>query len=127
MIFEKSPEALTNDFVNNLYKKHDLANPKSKDELIKVALISDIHISFDYTIGASNDCGRPLCCRSDSGINSDPNKNAKKWGDYNCDIPLRTLENLLDYIDSDIKPDAVMWGGDSIPHNVDSLQIDNSV
>lgn len=86
-ISEKVPEATSNDFVNNLYKKHDLANPKSKDELIKIALISDIHMDFDYTIGANSDCGRPLCCRSDSGINPNPDQNAKKWGDFSCDIP----------------------------------------
>jgi sphingomyelin phosphodiesterase len=126
-IDEKTFEAQQNDFINNLYKEHDLANPRPKDELIKIALISDLHLSFDYTIGADTDCGKPLCCRSDSGINKNADKNAKKWGDYNCDLPVHTLENLFDFVNSDIKPDAVMWGGDSIPHNLDSLQIDNSV
>jgi len=126
-IYEKTLEAQDNDFINNLYKEHDLANPRPKDELIKIALISDLHLSFDYTIGADTDCGKPLCCRSDSGINKNADKNAKKWGDYNCDLPVHTLENLFDFVNSDIKPDAVMWGGDSIPHNLDSLQIDNSV
>lgn len=123
----KIPDAMSNDFVNNLYKERDLANPKPKDQLIKVALISDFHTSFDYTEGKDVDCGKPLCCRSDSGVNEDPDKNAKKWGDYSCDPPVRTVENLLEYIASDIKPDAVMWGGDSIPHNLDTLILETSV
>jgi hypothetical protein len=60
-------------------------------------------------------------------VNADPGNNAGKWGNYACDIPVRTLESLIEYVNSDIKPDAVLWGGDSIPHNLDSLQIGSSV
>lgn len=34
---------------------------------------------------------------------------------------------MLEYISSEIKPDAVFWGGDSVPHNVDSLDFDSNV
>jgi len=32
--------------------------------------------------GADNDCGKPLCCRSDSGIAPSNERRAGKWGDY---------------------------------------------
>lgn len=37
------------------------------------------------------------------------------------------LDSMLDHIKNVIKPDLVMWGGDSIPHNVDSLTIETNI
>lgn len=34
---------------------------------------------------------------------------------------------MLEYIAEDLKPDVVFWGGDSVPHNVDSLNFDSNV
>jgi hypothetical protein len=34
---------------------------------------------------------------------------------------------MLEYISQEIKPDAVFWGGDSVPHNVDSLDFASNV
>jgi len=90
-------------------------------------MISDIHISYDYVIGANNDCGNPLCCRSDSGMGKDAATRAGKWGDYKCDIPARTLESMLGYIKDEIKPDTVFWGGDSVPHNIETLTLESNV
>lgn len=89
--------------------------------------MSDLHVDFDYQEGMSNDCGKPLCCRSDSGLPEDPKNAAGKWGDKNCDLNQRTLHNMLSFIKDGIKPDAVFWGGDSIPHNVESLTFDDNV
>lgn len=122
---EKSEEAASNNFINQLYVDHDLKNPSKTP--IKVALISDLHLDFDYTPGMSSNCGRPLCCRSESGIPDDPKFAAGKWGNYNCDVPERTVSSMLDFVASDLKPDAVFWLGDSIPHNVDSLNLDSNI
>jgi len=89
--------------------------------------MSDLHLDYDYTQGASNDCGKPLCCRSDSGKTDDPSKMAGKWGDYKCDLNKPTFDTLLAYIKDEISPDAVLWGGDSIPHNIDSLTFATNV
>jgi len=43
-------------------------------------------MDFDYTPGMSNDCGKPLCCRSDSGLPQMNGGAAGKWGDYKCDL-----------------------------------------
>lgn len=84
-------------------------------------------MDFDYTEGMSNDCGKPLCCRSDSGLPQMNGQAAQKWGDYKCDLNQLTLNNMLEYISQDLKPDAILWGGDSVPHNVDSLNFDSNV
>eukprot|EP00356_Strombidium_inclinatum_P002021 CAMPEP_0170479920 /NCGR_PEP_ID=MMETSP0208-20121228/958_1 /TAXON_ID=197538 /ORGANISM="Strombidium inclinatum, Strain S3" /LENGTH=501 /DNA_ID=CAMNT_0010752381 /DNA_START=547 /DNA_END=2052 /DNA_ORIENTATION=- len=121
LLQKKPAEALTNDYVNKLY-----ASPSGK-EPIKVALISDLHTDFDYVPGKSNNCGRPLCCRSDSGAPKDASEVAGKWGDFACDIPPWTLDNMVDFVNNTISPDAVLWLGDSIPHNVESLTLENNV
>jgi hypothetical protein len=92
----KSKEAQSNDFVNKLYADHKQNFGKKK--LIKVALMSDIHIDYDYTPGADNDCGMPLCCRSDSGLAPTKERAAGKWGDYRCDMNSLTLASMFDYI-----------------------------
>lgn len=94
---------------------------------MKFAFISDLHIDYDYVVGADNDCGKPLCCRSDSGIAPSEERSAGKWGDYSCDLNVNTLNSLLSHIKDEIKPDFVLWAGDSIPHNLDSLTFDSNV
>lgn len=89
--------------------------------------MSDLHLDYDYTEGTSNVCGAPLCCRSDSGPAKSNDTRAGKWGDYNCDIPVRTMNSLLSMIKDEIKPDVVFWGGDSVPHNIESLTFDTNV
>lgn len=90
-------------------------------------MIADLHVDFDYQEGMSNDCGKPLCCRSDSGKPKSPETTSGKWGDYNCDLSEKTLKNMMSFIKDGIKPDAVFWGGDSIPHNIESQSYDDDV
>lgn len=89
--------------------------------------MSDLHLDYDYTPGMDADCGKPLCCRSDSGFPTNDKNRAGKWGDYRCDTNTLTLGSMWKFINDDIKPDFVMWGGDSIPHNVDSLTLESNV
>ena len=89
--------------------------------------MSDLHLDYDYTPGMSNMCGKPLCCRSDSGLPSNINETAGLWGDRRCDTPLKTLNSMLKFIREDVKPDLIFWGGDSIPHNLDSLNLETNV
>jgi sphingomyelin phosphodiesterase len=42
---------------------------------------------------------------------------AREWGEYTCDLPEKTVDNLLDYIINEVKPDIVFWTGDNSPHN----------
>ena len=123
---QKIPEAKTNDFQNKMYKEKDLAHPRPKDELIKLALVSDFHVDYQYTVGKNSQCGKPLCCRGDSGVSPNPEDNALKWGMFACDIPVITLESMMEFVKDTIKPDAILWGGDTIPHDVDTLETETS-
>ena len=75
----------------------------------------------------SNDCGRPVCCRSDSGLPKTPEQAAGKWGDFQCDLNEPMLMSLLAHLRDEVKPDAVFWVGDSIPHNVETLNFESNV
>lgn len=35
-----------------------------------------------------------------------------------CDLPVITFEDMIKFIKSDIKPDAVFWTGDIVPHDL---------
>ena len=69
-----------------------------------------------YTEGLTTDCGEPLCCRP-------PNKPvspaAGPWGDYLCDVPLATLNDLFEHLNrSKDQFDWIYWTGDLPAHNV---------
>ena len=87
-LYNKPALAATNDYVNSLYRENEyLQKPRTTNkDYIKIALISDLHMDFDYTPGMSNDCGKPLCCRSDSGLPQMNGQAAGKWGDFKCDL-----------------------------------------
>lgn len=82
---KKGEVAKKNDFVNSLYETNSKHFYEEGRKPIKLALISDLHIDYDYTPGFDNDCGKPLCCRKDSGIAPTPERAAGYWGDFNCD------------------------------------------
>lgn len=113
----KSEAAKSNNFVNNLYAQMKV----ERANLVKVVLMSDLHVDYSYTPGAKIECGKPLCCRTDSGMAQAGERAAGIWGDYGCDLSPTLLTSMLQYINQEIKPSAVLWGGDSVPHNLDSL------
>ena len=76
-------------------------------------MITDLHVDYNYHPGASNVCAKDVCCRFDSGQARTPETKALKWGDYKCDLPSYTLDNMLDFINRLVRPDVVFWGGDS--------------
>lgn len=58
-----------------------------REDLLKFALITDLHIEYAYTAGVSNDCGVFSCCRPDSGPPKSAQETSGKWGDRRCDLP----------------------------------------
>ena len=72
-------------------------------------------------------CGLPLCCRKTSGAPKSKETTSGKWGDYQCDLNPLTLQNLVEFVSEEIKPDAVLWGGDSIPHDVAAQTFDEVI
>ncbi|CAG2108614.1 unnamed protein product [Medioppia subpectinata] len=92
---------------------------KSSSPKLKVLHLSDTHIDPMYAEGGDAVCGEPLCCRNASS-DVRPQNRAGFWGDYrDCDIPLRTLEETLRFIDNTHQDiDYVIWTGDIPPHDV---------
>lgn len=98
----KSEVAKQNDFINKLYDQNRNDFSKPGRETIKIAMMSDLHIDYQYTIGNDNDCGKPLCCRVDSGLAPTKERAAGKWGDYRCDLNEITMKNMLEFINDEI-------------------------
>lgn len=85
--------------------------------------ITDIHTDLRYEPGSPTTCliGDTIgtrCCHKDNILTKPFHNKASVWGDYNCDMPLSTVEAIFKYISSKIKPDIVIWGGDSPGHHV---------
>jgi hypothetical protein len=118
---EKPASLKNNDFVDNLYAKI-AADPNPRPTKRSIQL-SDPHIDFYYLEGAPSQCDYPICCR-DNGpdMTTLPGSTpAGKWGDFNCDIPQITLENMWKFIGENqdsLKTDFITWVGDNSAHNV---------
>ncbi|GCC38205.1 hypothetical protein chiPu_0016717, partial [Chiloscyllium punctatum] len=92
--------------------------PLPGSPVTRVLFLTDIHWDKDYIPGSNPDCRDPLCCRKGSGLPPGHRKGAGKWGEYSkCDLPLHTIENLLQHL----QPghfDLVYWTGDIPAHDV---------
>ncbi|KAM3836575.1 sphingomyelin phosphodiesterase [Vipera latastei] len=81
----------------------------------RLLFLTDLHWDQQYTPGSDPNCKDPLCCRG--GRPQGPG--AGYWGSYSkCDLPLHTLENLLQHLASAGPYDAAYWTGDIPAHNV---------
>ncbi|XP_078393279.1 sphingomyelin phosphodiesterase [Cetorhinus maximus] len=92
--------------------------PQPGAPITRVLFLTDIHWDKDYIPGSNPDCRDPLCCRKGSGLPPKHRKGAGKWGEYSkCDLPLSTIENMLQHLQSR-HFDLVYWTGDIPAHNV---------
>ena len=116
-ILANKPSSIADDnYINNLYS--EIKNDPSIRPTLKVVHMSDPHIDNEYAIGSNWMCGSAgLCCRKENGFPTDPYLQAKKWGGYQCDIPVRTLQSMLDHVKDEVKPDIMFWTGDNSPHD----------
>ncbi|CAD8138159.1 unnamed protein product [Paramecium octaurelia] len=85
------------------------------NEDYKVVQYSDLHVDTEYTVGADAFCGNYNCCRMENSIPKDSSKGAQYWGTLaSCDLPFRTVQNLLEFTKEKIKPDFILWTGDNV-------------
>ncbi|CAL8279210.1 unnamed protein product [Arctogadus glacialis] len=85
----------------------------------RVLFLTDIHWDQEYAAGSSADCKEPLCCRNESKAPVWHHREAGYWGTYSkCDLPLRTVKNLLEDVGRTGPWDWVYWTGDIPAHNV---------
>lgn len=93
--------------------------PKPGSPQSRVLFLTDIHWDQEYEAGTTADCKDPLCCRKDSRSPRWRRREAGYWGTYSkCDLPLRTVENLLENVAAAGPWDWVYWTGDIPAHNV---------
>jgi len=91
---------------------------------LKILHLTDLHIDFYYEAYSEAECGEPQCCRDKK---DKPKKEAGYWGAVAaCDLPLRTLEAMIEQISEEIKPDLVLWTGDNGSHDVWKLSNDTA-
>ncbi|XP_049272499.1 sphingomyelin phosphodiesterase [Rhipicephalus sanguineus] len=106
---------------------------QSRDEpgsSFRVLQLSDTHYDPEYIEGSLAACDEPLCCRPASGEVQNDTDRAGRWGDLrNCDLPFRTLDNMLVHIGSQgrqsggallffYEAEFAYWTGDLPPHDV---------
>jgi sphingomyelin phosphodiesterase len=85
--------------------------------VVRVMQITDVHHDPEYTVGLTNDCGEPVCCRPPDGPAASSADTAGFFGDYNCDVPWSVLEVLAATV-TQLNPDVLFLTGDDPPHNV---------
>lgn len=95
---------------------------------LKILHLSDMHIDVYYKENSESDCGKPMCCREEKNkSNKDINSPSGYWGSLaKCDLPLRTLSNMINNISEELKPDIILWTGDNGSHDVWNLAEDTA-
>jgi sphingomyelin phosphodiesterase len=93
-------------------------SPEPGSPVTGVLHITDIHYDPLYTPGLTHDCGEPLCCRPPNAQGNSSTA-AGYWGDYKCDLPYRTLLNLMEHLQKQGSMyEWVYWTGDMPAHSV---------
>lgn len=98
--------------MNNQYAGLNPSNPT-----YKIVHFADLHLDFEYLEGRKNECQKAICCRKVNGKTSKVGLRSGPLGAYNCDAPMSLIEAMGDYINTIIEPDAIVWTGDSVPHD----------
>lgn len=88
--------------------------------MIRAVHISDVHLDLQYEVGTNAKCDSLLCCRAEFGIAEPGQPAAGEWGsnEGKCDLPSKTFESMMEYVASQIQPDALFWTGDNSAHTV---------
>jgi len=65
----------------------------------KVLHLSDLHLDLSYTEGnLAENCGDVMCCTATAGQGGNGGSSARYWGEYTCDLPSWTAEEILRHI-----------------------------
>jgi hypothetical protein len=85
-----SPESSKmNNALNLIYS--NIRGATTPRKTIKAVHFSDPHVDTVYRIGADSKCNTYLCCRDENGYPTEPERKAKEWGSYLCDLPVQTF------------------------------------
>jgi sphingomyelin phosphodiesterase len=84
-----------------------------------VLQVADVHVDLEYAEGSNAFCNEPFCCRAENGMATNATDGALYWGTLSdCDIPFRTVEQMIQFVAENLNPDIVLWTGDNISHDV---------
>jgi len=96
--------------------------PEDPDETIselKVLQITDVHIDMSYLPGSPVNCGLPCCCMAETGLAGEGETSAGFWGDYQCDLPVNTFQEIVRHIaEVHTDLDYIIYTGDSPAHDI---------
>ncbi len=103
--------------MKNRPANHTTPPAPTRDRVIKVAHISDLHVDDQYAPGAPVSCTEPVCCRK--GVTAlNGSKPAGPWGAMGkCDLPIATFKRFISALNQDA-PQFVLWTGDNTPHDI---------
>lgn len=108
--------------------KHSRCEHHGRRKPLRFLQLSDLHIDFDYTVGAEADCCASstgcttftTCCVP-SQVNTTPKLPAPFWGTSlvgSCDLPYRTIESLFRHLNcTEEEFDFALLAGDYASHN----------
>jgi len=93
---------------------------ESNDKPLKILIMNDAHVDYEYQKGTIANCVGDLCCRNTTNTtHSGEPIMAGKWG-YSglCDLPPATLTSFLHEVIDVKQPDIIFWLGDNVDHNI---------
>uniref|UniRef100_A0A674JCA1 Sphingomyelin phosphodiesterase 1 n=1 Tax=Terrapene triunguis TaxID=2587831 RepID=A0A674JCA1_9SAUR len=84
----------------------------------RLLFLTDLHWDQAYAPGSDPACKDPLCCRG-GRAQGPSHAGAGYWGEYSkCDLPLHTIENLLQHLARGPPFQLAYWTGDLPAHDV---------
>lgn len=117
-IMATKPASLAgDDFIDKLYETIRNDPNRESRKTIKIVHFTDIHMDMYYRAGANKHCDNVICCRAEDGFPNDTNSQAGPLGTFGCDIPIDVVTRMGEYINKNVKPDIIFWGGDVTPHD----------
>ena len=93
---------------------------KSSANIGNILHISDIHLDTRYHTGSVDNCvlgGVGLGCCREYDIPKKPYGYASEWGNYNCDTPVKLVNETFKWIYDNIDIDAIIYTGDAVDHH----------
>ena len=107
-------------FILSVFSLIYLFLPVQSTSLGNILHISDIHLDTRYYVGGYDNCYLGSsglgCCRK-YDIPKSPYGYANEWGNYNCDTPVKLLNESLQWITNNIPIDKIIYTGDSVDHH----------
>lgn len=117
-VMSGKPANLANDdFIDKLYQQISADPNRENRPTIKMVHFTDIHMDMKYVTGASTTCDDVICCRESDGFPNDTSIQAGPLGSFGCDIPIDVVTKMGEFINAEVNPDVILWGGDVTPHD----------